>query len=1257
MYMKKKSTQLRWLVTMLLLVTAMAMPKMAWAEIKPTQPSIGDGTSANPYQIGTAAELYWFAALVKGDTSVSGVSSANTGACATLSADIDFGTENFSLIGTSETNLYEGTFDGNGYSIIVNQNSSTDLAIFGYIGTCTIRNLTVKGTINASGKYAAGFAMHKYGTGTATIEKCISDVKIESYVDGDGTHAGIIAVVDAGPLNISNSAFTGSINGSSTNSCGGFIGYSKGTSNITNSYISATFGISTTSCNIASRGSNVSVTNCYYVNDLGGVLTGMTKVSAGQMKSGEVAYLLNESVSDGTQAWFQNLSVEGGDAYPILKNSGSNTVYGAEIVCVGNIVSKSFSNSQISNAVYDTHDYDGNGFCSRGCYQPATLTTDQYDINGDGQNDEVYEIGNAGQLYWFAALVNGTNGLTQNKGANAILTNNITINKNVLLENGELNSESESSFKKWTPIGNDYNNQYTGIFDGNNKTISGLYYNENIHSTSRSYVGLFGHINGGTVSNVEVNDTYFYLFKIAGYSYISGICAFNQTGTVSNCYNRGTISAEERSKNCRVGGVCGNSYGGTVKNCYNYGPIFVKLHDYIREDDSNNSSSMTSGYIGGVVGSNYQDKNENTKIENCHNTANIMVTILPNVSNNSIENIKNVFVGGICGASNTYITGCHNSGNVEGQNYVQPNGVGGVCGGHIGDNYLSSYYGTITNCYNTGTVKGTSEVGGICGWNWHAGRIENCYSAGSVSGTSNVGGVCGYNYTSPSLSDDKNNIIRNCYYDKSQYGGEAIGYNGNGEIVEKVEDKTSKQFANGEVCYLLNNGITEGSQVWYQTIDSEACPTLDTSNKESRTVYGAYKHGETTPICSNSQSDISKFHAHAYDSSASDEPSGNHDISCVHNEQNSYTWKDTENNTNATAKCNFTCTVCNSEVAKDMTVTSDNEHPNKPVTCLEDGFYYYKATLTFNGISYNASYEKNVPKLGHDMTGSVSLSSEQPIYQKVCQRKGCGHTDYYATSNGSVVANETERGFVADAIALEDAKKYDNQAVFTATDFTYTRTFSNTNWTTWYVPFDLTLTEEICSKFAFSRINNVHQYDTDNEGNADKTVVESFRQTAGVTLKANYPYLVKPVSENDLSMVLNLKNVQPALAKAESIDCQSVDYKYVFTGTYNGKGASGATIYDPYTLYSDGTWQHYRSLEPMRHYLTISSRNATTSAAAFMRSILLSVIGDENATGIVKIYDEERRAKETYDLGGRRIPAGSQRNGFYIENGKVIYKK
>lgn len=77
-------TQLKWFVMMILFVAAMAMPKMAWAEITPKQPS-GEGTAESPYQIGTAAELYWFAALVNGTlTDIA----RNTSAYAVLVSDI-----------------------------------------------------------------------------------------------------------------------------------------------------------------------------------------------------------------------------------------------------------------------------------------------------------------------------------------------------------------------------------------------------------------------------------------------------------------------------------------------------------------------------------------------------------------------------------------------------------------------------------------------------------------------------------------------------------------------------------------------------------------------------------------------------------------------------------------------------------------------------------------------------------------------------------------------------------------------------------------------------------------------------------------------------------------------------------------------------------------------------------------------------------------------------------------------------------------
>ncbi|MEI3571267.1 MAG: hypothetical protein V8Q25_12700 [Roseburia faecis] len=66
-------------------------------------------------------------------------------------------------------------------------------------------------------------------------------------------------------------------------------------------------------------------------------------------------------------------------------------------------------------------------------YQPAVETTDKYDIDDDGEKETVYEISNAGQLYWFAGLVNGTlDGVEQNTLANAVLTANITVNENLL---------------------------------------------------------------------------------------------------------------------------------------------------------------------------------------------------------------------------------------------------------------------------------------------------------------------------------------------------------------------------------------------------------------------------------------------------------------------------------------------------------------------------------------------------------------------------------------------------------------------------------------------------------------------------------------------------------------------------------------------------------------------------------------------------------------------------------------------------------
>jgi len=203
---------------------------------------------------------------------------------------------------------------------------------------------------------------------------------------------------------------------------------------------------------------------------------------------------------------------------------------------------------------------------------------------------------------------------------------------------------------------------------------------------------------------------------------------------------------------------------------------------------------------------------------------------------------------------------------------------------------------------------------------------------------------------------------------------------------------------------------------------------------------------------------------------------------------------------------------------------------------------------------------------------------------------------------------------------------------------TYSRTFTGTNWTTWYVPFDLTLTDEICAKYDFSRINNVHQYEDEN-GEVDKTVIESFRLKSGATLKANYPYLIRAKSDADKSMTLTLQNVKP-VAKEDSVFCQSVDTRYIFTGTYKAMG-DGTNASTDYSLFDDDEygWEHFYKLKPQRHYLTITSRNGSSSANKAPRRIELKVVGEEDATGIESL-----------------TPALSQGEGVgkYLENGKVV---
>ncbi len=269
------------------------------------------------------------------------------------------------------------------------------------------------------------------------------------------------------------------------------------------------------------------------------------------------------------------------------------------------------------------HTYE-NGFC-KACdaYEPAVLNS-----------NNAYEIGNAGQLYWFADKVNKESYKYVN--VNVVLTADIVVNKNVL-NDGELTKDVDG-LRNWTPI-----QQYDGTFDGARHTISGIY----CVSDTIEEAGIFQNtIDNAIVENIGVLDSYYCLKK--GYN-VGGIVGFN-SGIIRNCYNEGMVSSLYNNDNY-LGGICGMNGGGTITGCYNKGKVANSVWGTraggICGRSTNkilncyNTGSVTGGYmVGGICGSNASSTTSG-RIENCYNIGTINTIINDNDDKRNIAVIEN----------------------------------------------------------------------------------------------------------------------------------------------------------------------------------------------------------------------------------------------------------------------------------------------------------------------------------------------------------------------------------------------------------------------------------------------------------------------------------------------------------------------------------------------------------------------------------------------------------------------------------------
>lgn len=232
-----------------------------------------------------------------------------------------------------------------------------------------------------------------------------------------------------------------------------------------------------------------------------------------------------------------------------------------------------------------THSYDADGFCDCGFYQPAEL------------QDGVYQIGNAGNFFWFAALVNGDTTYAEFDAkditADAVLTKDIDLQD-----------------KAWTAIGEiGTGRAYAGVFDGQGHSVSGL-------NPEGYYSSLFGSIDSkGVVENLI-------LAGVTAGSTVTGGIAYDNSGTIRNCGNLADLAPDFN----QAGGIVNsNSVLARIENCYNLGSI-SSTENAGGIASSNRGiitgcysmgtiqSSPDSQYVGGITGVSWH----NSQVSNCY---------------------------------------------------------------------------------------------------------------------------------------------------------------------------------------------------------------------------------------------------------------------------------------------------------------------------------------------------------------------------------------------------------------------------------------------------------------------------------------------------------------------------------------------------------------------------------------------------------------------------------------------------------------
>ena len=553
-------------------------------------------TEKDAYEIGSADEWNTFSNLViKGEN----------GLDAKLTADIDLGVY-FKMVG-NYYHPYFGTFDGQGHTLTMNWDSGNDqeVGVFNYVKDCTIKNLRLEGKITANADEVGGLIYS--AKGNSTISGCVSNLQITNKYK-DGRMSGLISVVfDPANVTINDCIVKGdmkSMNREGNKDIVGFVKRQYDKCTLNNCLYIGTNNADSqwarTFCN------NANLNNCYYLNPCGTAQG--TKITAEQLKSGEVAYKLQNGRSE--NIWGQKL---GTNNEPMLTADAAKKVCKVDFTYNDQVKATRYATR--NNAIYGDmptftakdlmgSDYNDHLFYTiafAGGFNGSTTVSSDWTVAVTFTEKDCYEIASKEDWKEFCDLVNDGRTAINAKLMNDVdLSEEITMAGTIRNYNGTFDGQGHTLTLNW----NSQSGEVAPFKFVNNATIKNLRVNGNIKSDGRTLSALVCNAVGnvtlsGCVSEVDITSNYHGVCELAGMiAYVNDRAevaitdcvvkgAFNsmaadkkgmagfvylQTGycTLTNCLYAGTNNATAGSytfgsntirKNCYYLNACGTAQG------------------------------------------------------------------------------------------------------------------------------------------------------------------------------------------------------------------------------------------------------------------------------------------------------------------------------------------------------------------------------------------------------------------------------------------------------------------------------------------------------------------------------------------------------------------------------------------------------------------------------------------------------------------------------------------------------------------------